>query len=373
MTEVRSVEDGFLADINANPDNIANYRILGDYLQDRDDPRGEFIIVQCNLAELPTDAHASDRVALRNREAELLAKHGAKWRGPLIDAEFQYGLIKNPTILLNLLANFNQPLPPLIAGITLNLNGQEVSPDLINSPRIRELIASPGLNITVIPGNHTHYEENLASFTTLLGENRTITAKLDDISIRIVCPSEPYDIHADFQKEAKRLNEEYLNRPEVKEAALLRQAKLNAAETRLPQLMEEFPEVLAAKGPELLRWMDEYIEAARITGNTANNEKIVIQLRDACNPTDLSEKGLDRTTMMVKQAVWKFIRMSEQLSEQSPWLLDGMMYTKFMDQYNLLVAEGVVPPPNPEVQAKGLQTEKGEDRGTGEGQGPERK
>jgi uncharacterized protein (TIGR02996 family) len=50
--------DAFLPDICANPDDDTLRLIDADYLDERGDPRGEFIRVQIDLARLPDHLHS---------------------------------------------------------------------------------------------------------------------------------------------------------------------------------------------------------------------------------------------------------------------------------------------------------------------------
>jgi uncharacterized protein (TIGR02996 family) len=70
-------EQPFLDEIIAAPDDDAPRLILADWLEERGDPRAEFIRVQCRLAKMTGDEAAYD--ALEDREAELLAVHGSQW------------------------------------------------------------------------------------------------------------------------------------------------------------------------------------------------------------------------------------------------------------------------------------------------------
>ncbi|HEY8504059.1 MAG TPA: TIGR02996 domain-containing protein [Gemmataceae bacterium] len=89
-------ERAFLEQVRARPDDDAPRLIYADYLEERGDPRGEFIRLQCALAELPpTDP---DRARLAAREQELRERHGAEWAGAvprLVSGwEFRRGFIE---------------------------------------------------------------------------------------------------------------------------------------------------------------------------------------------------------------------------------------------------------------------------------------
>jgi uncharacterized protein (TIGR02996 family) len=67
--------------ILANPDDVAGYAAYADWLQEQDDPRGEFIAVQIALED--ESRPAVERKQLQHREAELLAAHEREWLGEL--------------------------------------------------------------------------------------------------------------------------------------------------------------------------------------------------------------------------------------------------------------------------------------------------
>jgi uncharacterized protein (TIGR02996 family) len=71
------IEDAFLCDILAHPDDDAPRLIYADWLEERNDPRGEFIRVQCALAQLSDED--SRRWPLEEREQDLLREHQTKW------------------------------------------------------------------------------------------------------------------------------------------------------------------------------------------------------------------------------------------------------------------------------------------------------
>jgi len=61
-----------------NPDDVAARLVYADWLDEHDNPRGEFIRVQCRLAEL--EEEDPEWRALEARERELWAAHGKAWR-----------------------------------------------------------------------------------------------------------------------------------------------------------------------------------------------------------------------------------------------------------------------------------------------------
>src|SRR3954471_25092659 len=71
----------FLRAIRDRPDEDLPRLIYADYLDERGDPRGEFIRLQIERPSL----HFADprRVELAERERELLRRHEDEWLGPL--------------------------------------------------------------------------------------------------------------------------------------------------------------------------------------------------------------------------------------------------------------------------------------------------
>ncbi|MBX3158703.1 MAG: TIGR02996 domain-containing protein [Deltaproteobacteria bacterium] len=62
----------------ADPDDEAPRRVLADWLDERGDPRGELITLQCELARIPA-AEVGRRDAVEARIHQLLAAHGPAW------------------------------------------------------------------------------------------------------------------------------------------------------------------------------------------------------------------------------------------------------------------------------------------------------
>jgi uncharacterized protein (TIGR02996 family) len=93
-------EEAFLQDIFAHPEDEASRRIFADWLMEQGDPRGEFILAECELALLPR--HDPRWPDLADRERELLAEHGKTWAGPLADLvsgyEFRRGFVERVTL-----------------------------------------------------------------------------------------------------------------------------------------------------------------------------------------------------------------------------------------------------------------------------------
>ncbi|HEU0037554.1 MAG TPA: TIGR02996 domain-containing protein [Kofleriaceae bacterium] len=71
-------EADFLAAIYAEPDAMGLREVYADWLQERDDPRGELIMLQ-----LAREQGRAVTPAVETRERELLAKYGRRWAGKL--------------------------------------------------------------------------------------------------------------------------------------------------------------------------------------------------------------------------------------------------------------------------------------------------
>ena len=72
--------EGFLQAIREDPENDTPRLVFADWLQERGDPRGEFISVQCELANLAEDDPR--RPDLEIQERQFLDVHETDWLGP---------------------------------------------------------------------------------------------------------------------------------------------------------------------------------------------------------------------------------------------------------------------------------------------------
>jgi uncharacterized protein (TIGR02996 family) len=89
-----SPAEAFVRALQDDPEDDTTALVFADWLDERGDPRGEFLRVQQELADWVPDLRR--RTQLRQREQELLARHGMSWLGPLrdhcIDWHFERGL-----------------------------------------------------------------------------------------------------------------------------------------------------------------------------------------------------------------------------------------------------------------------------------------
>jgi uncharacterized protein (TIGR02996 family) len=84
--------DAFVQAILDDPDDDSLRLIYADWLEERGDPRGEFIRVQYALAGM--DADDPRRPPLEARERALLKEHGAVWAGPLPQLVKEYSFCR---------------------------------------------------------------------------------------------------------------------------------------------------------------------------------------------------------------------------------------------------------------------------------------
>lgn len=84
-----------------SPESDEPRQVYADVLQERGDPRGEFIAVQMELARV--DLQEPRRLELQAREVSLLSQHGPRWLGTLstnaVTVSFARGFIDALTVL----------------------------------------------------------------------------------------------------------------------------------------------------------------------------------------------------------------------------------------------------------------------------------
>jgi uncharacterized protein (TIGR02996 family) len=86
----------FLREIKDRPEDDAPRLLLADWLEEHNDPRGEFVRLQVARSHLPP--RDLRRPSLEHREQELLSRYSALWLGPLrtrpVHCRFDRGLIR---------------------------------------------------------------------------------------------------------------------------------------------------------------------------------------------------------------------------------------------------------------------------------------
>jgi uncharacterized protein (TIGR02996 family) len=90
-----STAESFLQAIREQPHDDAPRLIFADWLEERGDPRGEFVRLQCQRVRL--EGHDPRAPAMREEETRLLQRHAGLWLGPLhqrgVFCEFRRGLL----------------------------------------------------------------------------------------------------------------------------------------------------------------------------------------------------------------------------------------------------------------------------------------
>jgi uncharacterized protein (TIGR02996 family) len=137
-------EDAFLRAVLAEPDDDAPRLIYADWLEERNDPRGEFIRIQCELARIPADDPR--RKPLRAREQELEGRHRRAWLGRLHSLAYLWGFRRGFAEEVALPAHeflahadtFFRATPVRLARL---INAGRCVADLADSPHLRRLTA----------------------------------------------------------------------------------------------------------------------------------------------------------------------------------------------------------------------------------------
>jgi uncharacterized protein (TIGR02996 family) len=128
-------DDAFLQAIIENPEDDTPRLVYADWLTDQDNPRGEFIRVQCRVARM--DGADPIRKMLETSEGELLARHQEQWLGslrPLLSRwTFRRGfldsVVVSPGILLQTSAIY---WPATVRRVEVDLDGFEVPRDTLD-------------------------------------------------------------------------------------------------------------------------------------------------------------------------------------------------------------------------------------------------
>jgi uncharacterized protein (TIGR02996 family) len=76
-TTAASIDAKLLAEVLASPMDDAPRLVLADVLQENGDPRGDFIVAQCRLAE--SGLSPDERALLKRRSTSLLGANDASW------------------------------------------------------------------------------------------------------------------------------------------------------------------------------------------------------------------------------------------------------------------------------------------------------
>ncbi len=184
-------EDRLLEAIIAAPDDDAPRLVYADWLQGRGDPRGELILLQCQLAAAPDDER---RRHIRIVENKLLADHGDRWTAPVLavlptpvpgmkyELEFVRGFVELAKISLACLPRLEVLLEraPLLRRLRI-VPGGILGMQMVQQPRLTGLLDVPGLaRLTslelTLPGGGNVLADDIASSPALCNL-RTLTIK----------------------------------------------------------------------------------------------------------------------------------------------------------------------------------------------------
>jgi uncharacterized protein (TIGR02996 family) len=142
-------DDAFLQAILENPDDDTPRLIYGDWLEERGDPLGVFIRIQCRLAALSEDDER--RSLLERHERELLACHQDRWLGelrPLLSRwTFRRGFLDAITVPAPIyVQRVTLPRPATVRRVQVDLDGFEPSQwivELVPESVARENVGLP--------------------------------------------------------------------------------------------------------------------------------------------------------------------------------------------------------------------------------------
>jgi uncharacterized protein (TIGR02996 family) len=153
-------EQAFLKEIFARPDDDAPRLVYADWLEERGDPRGEFIRVQIELARLDSGDPAGDD--LRRRQRDLLRAHDQAWRAALPElpedacwGEFRRGFVDEVRAAPG--TGLLDRAEAIVAAVPLRRLALECWPagaSLAGSPllaRARELVLARSYHVTPSP------------------------------------------------------------------------------------------------------------------------------------------------------------------------------------------------------------------------------
>lgn len=210
--------------IVAAPADDAPRLVYADWLQSRGDPRGELVLLQCQLAAAPDDDR---RRNIKIAENKLLAAHQAAWLQPLYDAlpkppphvkyEFELvrGFVEEAKITVTCLPRLARLFEhaPLLRRLRITPAG--FSDSLIQQPRLGGALAAPELErLTALelslPGGGNAVAEAVAAAATLRNlRELTIAASVWGEQVRYF-DAKPEDVVLDDAGAAALANSPHL-------------------------------------------------------------------------------------------------------------------------------------------------------------------
>lgn len=122
VNSLASIEQPMLDAIVASPRDDGPRLVYADFLMERQDPRGDFIRMQCDSAALPLGHRRNE---LERRAAELLHHHKAKWAPGGLEWRFVRGFPATVKLAASVLQTHASLLEsvPTFEGLELNFHG----------------------------------------------------------------------------------------------------------------------------------------------------------------------------------------------------------------------------------------------------------
>ena len=111
-------ESAFVNGILANPDDDGPRLVYADWLEERGNPRGELIHLQCQLAE--SEPNSQRFIELESRQNELLKEHGSTWRKHILFWEDARGRYRAELIKEQVLIGRHADADVIIQGMTIS-------------------------------------------------------------------------------------------------------------------------------------------------------------------------------------------------------------------------------------------------------------
>src|SRR4051794_19320978 len=110
-----NLEDAFLRDIAEHPDEDAPRLAYADWLQERGDPRGVFIAMQCGIHQ--DEERGTYREQLKKQQRLLLREHRERWLGDAAPFVFRYDFRRGFLDHLEIRADAITDLPAYLAAL----------------------------------------------------------------------------------------------------------------------------------------------------------------------------------------------------------------------------------------------------------------
>jgi uncharacterized protein (TIGR02996 family) len=182
--------DAFVQAIIQQPDDDVPRLVYADWLEERNDPRGEFIRVQCELAKIPIDDPRWD--ALEQREWDLLRAHEEKWTADIkslvSDWQFHRGFVDTVSMGARAFVDGAEKLFKRVPIRSLTLS--RVGPSTVSGKELAVIPQLANLRSLNLKGN-IQLPELKALFLSLhLKRLASLAVNCDDVdTLKTVCKS----------------------------------------------------------------------------------------------------------------------------------------------------------------------------------------